>query len=63
MDKQIMMFGHTKIQSFHQHKSPTLIKNIDISKIVVFNKVSFDKNFMSYKDGKIIYFYEFYFQK
>ena len=67
MDKQIIMFGHTKIQIFHQYKSPILIKNIDINKIVVTNKVSFDKNgfkyFISYKYAKIIDFYAFCFQK
>ena len=45
MDKTIIKFGDTEIekQKFHQHKKPILIKNIDINKIVVSNKVSFAK--------------------
>ena len=40
-----MMFGKTKIekQKFHQHKNPVSIYDIDINKILVFSKVSFDK--------------------
>ena len=30
-------------QKFHQHKSPILIDNIGINKIVVYNKVPFCK--------------------
>ena len=33
---------------FYQHKNPILIDNIDINKLVVFNKVSFDKK--NFKD-------------
>ena len=45
MSKKIIEFGDTKIekQSFHQHKSPILIENIDINKITESNKVSFAK--------------------
>ena len=39
---------------FHQHKGPISMKDIDINKIVVSNKVSFDKKgfkyFIGYKD-------------
>ena len=58
MDKKIINFGDTDIQKykFHQHKSPILINNIDVNKIVVFNKVSFDKKglkyYIGYKDGE-----------
>ena len=44
-------------QKFHQHKSPILIDNIGINKIVVYNKVPFRKKdfryFIGYKDVKI----------
>ena len=48
----------SKNKKNNQYKSPISIKtNIDINKIVVFNKVSFGKNsfryFMGYKDTKI----------
>ena len=43
--EKIIKFGNSKIQkqNFDQHKGPTSIKNIDINKIVVCNKVSFGK--------------------
>ena len=44
-------------QKFYQHKRPISIKNIDINKIVVSNKVSFGKKgfkyFTGYKVDKI----------
>ena len=45
MEKTIIKFGNIEIgkQKFHQHKRPISINNIDINKIVVSNKVSFDK--------------------
>ena len=45
MEKTIMKFGDIEIkkQKFQQHKRLISIKNIDINKIVVSNKVSFDK--------------------
>ena len=45
MEKTIIKFGNIEIkkQKFHQHKRPISIKNIDINKTVVSNKVSFDK--------------------
>ena len=60
MKKRIIEFGAIKIhkQKFHQHKRPISIKNIDINKIVVSNKVSFSKKgfkyFIGYKDAKKI---------
>ena len=44
-EKIILQFSHTEIkkQTFHQHKRPISIKNIDMNKIVVSNKVSFGK--------------------
>ena len=43
--KKIIKFGDIKNQkqTFHQHKGPSSLKNIDINKIVVSNKVSFGK--------------------
>ena len=45
MDKIIINFGNIEIekQQLHQHKSQILINNIDINKIVIFNKVFFGK--------------------
>ena len=60
MDKKIIKFDDTKIEKFkfHQHKSPFLIDNIDINKIVVSTKVSFGKKdfkyFIVYKDAQRI---------
>ena len=41
MEKTIIKFDSIKIpkQKFHQHKRPISIKNVDIDKIVVSNKV------------------------
>ena len=55
IDKKIIKFSDTQIEKhkFHQYKSPILINNIDINKIVVSNKVSFGfKYFIGYKDHK-----------
>ena len=43
--EKVIKFGNTEIQKqkFHQHKELISIKNIDIKKIVVSNKVSFGK--------------------
>ena len=45
----------TKRQKFYQHKSPILISNIDVNKIVVSNKFPFSKQdfkyFSRYKDA------------
>ena len=60
MEKIIVKFDDIEIkkQKIHQYNRPTSIKNIDINKIVVSNKVSFGKNgfkyFTGYKDDKKI---------
>ena len=60
MGKKIIKFNDTEIKKykFHQHTSPILINNIDINKIVVSNKVPFNKRdfkyFIGYKDAKKI---------
>ena len=56
--KKSIKFGGIEIQrqKFKQHKKFISIKNIDINKIVVSNKISFGKNvfkyFIGYKDRK-----------
>ena len=58
MEKAIIKFGDIEIekQNFHQHKRSISIKNIDINKIVVSNKVYFGekgfKYFIGYRDAK-----------
>ena len=65
----MIKFGNTEIekQNFYQQKSFILVKNIDIDKIVVSNKVSFGKKgfkcFIGYKDGKKFDFYAYFSQK
>ena len=60
MEKTLIKSGDIEIekQKFHQHKIPISIKNIDVNKIVVSNKVSFDKKgfkyFTDYSDVKKI---------
>ena len=53
MEKTVIRFGDTEIekQKFHQHKRPISIENIDVNKIVVSNKVSFDKQGFKYLIG------------
>ena len=60
IEKTIIKFGYIEIQKqkFHQHEGPISIKNVDIDKIVVLNKVPFGikgfKYFTGYKDAKKI---------
>ena len=69
MEKIIIKFGDIKIkkQKLHQYKRPFSIDDIDVNKIVVSNKVSFDKNrfkyFTGYKDTKNFCLYSYFFQK
>ena len=48
-----MKFSDIEIQKqkFHQHNGPIFIKNININKIVVSNKVSFGKKGFKYLIG------------
>ena len=50
VEKSVIKFGDLEIekQKFHQHKRHISIKNIDIDKTVVSNKVSFGKNGFRY---------------
>ena len=60
MDKNIIKINGTEIEEykFHQYRSPILINNKDINKIVVSNKFPFSKQdfkyFIAYKDNKEI---------
>ena len=64
-----MKCDETEIQKykFHQYKSSISIDNKDVHKIVVSNKISFDKNdfkyFIGYKDAKKLNLYAYSFQK
>ena len=57
MDKKIIKFDGTEIEEykFHQNKSPILINDMDMNKIVVSNKLPFGKQdfkyFIGYKDS------------
>ena len=59
MEKTVKTFDDIEIkkQKSHQYKRPISIKDIDINKRVVSNKVSFAKKcfkyFIAYKDAKI----------
>ena len=50
MEKTIIKFGDNTIEKhkFHQYKRPISIKNLDINKIVVSNKVFFSKKDFKY---------------
>ena len=69
MEKTIIKLGDIEIEKekFRQHKKPISIKNIDINKTVVSNKVSFGKKgfkyFISYKDAKKLDLYVYFSQK
>ena len=69
MERTLIKIGDIKIekQKFYQYKRPISIKNIDINKIVVSNKVYFGKNgfkyFIGYKDAKKYDLYAYFFQK
>ena len=63
--EKLIKFGVTEIQkqNLHQNKGTILIKNIDIYKIVVSNKISFGKKgpkyFIGYKDAEKLNLYVF----
>ena len=69
MEKTIIKFVDIEIkkQKYHQHKRPILIKNIDINKTVVSNKISFGKkdfkHFIGYKDATKLDLYVHFSQK
>ena len=53
MDKQIIKFDDTEIEEykFYQNRSPILINNIGINKVVVPNKLPLGKNDFKYFIG------------
>ena len=63
MEKTIIKFSdiETQKQKFYQHEGPISTKNVDIDKVIVSNKVPFDKKgfkyFIDYKDAKKINLY------
>ena len=69
MEKTVIKFGDVKSnkQKFHQNKLPISIKNIDINKIVLSNKVFFGKKvftyFICWKDDKGLDFHVYFPQK
>ena len=50
MNKKIIKFDDTQIEkyNFQQYKSPFLMDNIDVNKIVLSNKISFGRNDFKY---------------
>ena len=42
MDKEILTFGDIEIEKFkfYRHKTPILLGNVDIEKVLVSNKIS-----------------------
>ena len=46
MSKEILTFGDTEIEKkkFYRHKSSVPLKNVDIEKVLVSNKISLVKN-------------------
>ena len=67
--EKIITFGDIKMkeQKFYQYKIPISIDNLNVDKIAVSKKVSFDKNrfkyFISHKDTKRLDLYSYFFQK
>ena len=61
MGKEILTFGYieTEKNKFYHHKSPIFLKDVDIEKVLVSNKISFgEKNYKNlvgylYNDHKI----------
>ena len=51
MGKEILKFGHIEIEKikFYHHKTPIFLREVDIEKVLVSNKISFGKKyFISY---------------
>ena len=66
METTLIKFGDIEIekQKFHQHKRTISIKNIDINKIVVSNKITFGKKGFEYFTGyKILDLYVYFYQE
>ena len=67
MENTVIKFGDIEIQKQKSHQGSTSIKNVDIDKIVVPNKVHFGKirfkYFIDYKDTKKLNLYVYFSQK
>ena len=69
MEKTFIKFGDIEIekQKFFQHKSPIVMNNINVNKILVCNKVCFGKKgfkyFIHYKHAKKLDPYAYFFQE
>ena len=69
MENTIIKFSdiETQKQKFYQHEGPISTKNVDIDKVILSNKVPFDKKgfkyFIDYKDAKKINLYVYLSQK
>ena len=53
MDKEILTFGNIEIEknTFYRYKSPIPLRDVDINKVLVFNKISFDEKNYKYFIG------------
>ena len=53
MGKEILTFGDIKIEKnkFYRHKTPNLLKDVDIKKVLVSNKIPFDEKNYKYFIG------------
>ena len=49
MGKETLTFGHIEIEKnrFYRHKTPVLLKDVDIEKVLISKKISFGKNDIS----------------
>ena len=49
MGKKILMLANIEIKNtkFYRHKAPVFLKNVDIEKVLVSNKVSFSEKSIS----------------
>ena len=56
MDKEILTFGDTDIEKnkFYHHKSPILLKDVCIKKVLVSNKISFGEKTLNTSLGNFI---------
>ena len=50
MDKEILTFGNIEIEKnkFYHNKTPIFLKDVDIEKVLVSNKISFGKKNYKY---------------
>ena len=50
MGKEILTFGDIEIEKnkFHRHKTPIFLKDVDIKKVLLSNKISFGGKIYKY---------------